>query len=301
MLTKIKVFKPLPAYVHFNLSRKNIEHYFDYKKYTNMSTIAKNLEDKDILFGALDVFSRNLYEYRNVLYYNLETLEIERLISKKIHGMYLLNENENICYFTHNELATVYHELIHVASTYLDKKNKILHSGFAYCSLNGKISFGEGLTEGYVEFLCSKHLNKDDLIYQYNLEKKTFDIPPYFYANILVRQLEIIVGEQNLKDMFFKEGFFKLKDFLLQYKDEKEVLEFFRNCDIAAVASEENNLILNKSTLRAQKFLTDICLEHMPEKYSELQELVLYKSNIGLSCDKVSKQLDNVFNNQKNK
>ena len=110
----------------------------------------------------------------------------------------------------------VYHEILHVASSYLDEKNKIFYSGFNYYDHNTKINFGEGITEGYVELLVQRDTRENRVIEEYDYDKKCWK-SSYCYVNALARQLEILIGKQEMEDMFFKNGFIRLKEWLLQH------------------------------------------------------------------------------------
>ena len=107
--------------------------------------------------------------------------------------------------------------------------------------------------------------------------KISYRLYPYSYATVICRQLEILIGKDFLEDMFFKDGFNRLKDLLMMYKSEKEVLDFFRNCDAACLCSfYKNSKFLNKRTLKAQNFIIDICNKHFPQKKFELFDELLF-------------------------
>lgn len=278
MLTKFQIFSPFPKRCIFKKEEENISCFFDYKKYVSMKKVCENLLllDDDNLYSALAKFSKNHYDYRDTLYYNLQDIEIEEVCDNSLAGYYILSDTDNV--MGYRRFSDIYHELLHVSSSSIDKKNNILYSGFGYYDFNKNIDYGEGLTEGYIELLVSRDLYNDKSVNNYDLEKNNFNVG-YCCSVAIARQLEIIVGKENLEDMFFKNGFLRLKEFLMQYKPEKEVMKFLKNCDAATIADGYHNILLNNKVLEAQRFLSDICYEYMPEKKELLAREKLIKEN----------------------
>lgn len=281
MLKITKLYRPLPKKFNLIVCNENINKYFSYKEYVNISTLCKNLLElnDEALFNCLSIFSKTHYKYRDTLYYNLQTLNIEKSKIKGMTAYYILSRTENI--LGYEETKKLYHEILHIASSALDYINSVLYSGFSYTNLDKNKTYGEGLNEGYVELLMSRDVYEDKMITEHNDELMTYEMPIYAYVQALARQLEIIVGKDELEDMFFKNGFIRLKEFLLKYSDEKSIIKFFRDCDIAAIASEYENSKLNKKTLEAQEFLFNICKEFMPEKLTllEKEKIIAEKDN----------------------
>lgn len=262
MLSIRKLIKPFPKKLKIR-ETDNIGCYFNYKKYASIQKVCENLLslNDENLFEGLRIFSKNHYKYRDTLYYNLQTVSIGKLTKKDCAGIYSLSDEENELSYT--GLNALYHELLHLSSSQFDKINLTLYSGFGYNDCRERKIVGEGITEGYIELLCDRGLHNGKFVNDIKDERYYVC---YCYTKALVRQLEIVVGKELLEDMFFKDGFRRLKEFLLQYKSENEVNKFFHNCDISTIAHDYNNPILNKKTLDAQAFLLDIINSYMPEK-----------------------------------
>ena len=93
----------------------------------------------------------------------------------------------NIIYLSDvNDKATIFHELLHAATTIV-KKNSI-HSGFAFYS--DTTSLGVGINEGYTEFLVERlfgYKNKNE----YNIQKE------------VVKLVEDIIGRKKMMRFYF--------------------------------------------------------------------------------------------------
>ena len=277
MTTLFHLVKPFPKKIKIEKS-KNINCYFNYKKYVSIGTLCKNLLElnDNSLFEALAVFSNNHYKYRDSLYYNLQNLTITEIYEKNLSGGYVLTKELNE--LSYRTFGDIYHELLHISSSQLDKIKDILYSGFSYYDGKSNKSVGDGISEGYIELLCDRDLYDGHFIHEIDISHKEYKVY-YCYAKALARQLEIVVGKDLLEDMFFKYGFIRLKEFLMQYKDEKSVNKFFQDCDIAAYAEFYKNPFLNKRVLDAQKFLMDIIEEYMPDKKAAIQKEKMFYSN----------------------
>lgn len=302
MLTIIDVLKPLPKRINIKANEENIGCFFNYKKYVNFKQICKNLIsiDDDKLYSALDLFAKNHYKYRDTLYYNLQTVSKEDIYSDDVIGFYLLEKDKNVIAYI--ELLDCYHEFLHMASTSFDEKTETIYSGFGIVGNQNRLNYGEGITDGYIELLVGRELNNDKEITKYDDDGNSYLVPTYFYSKTLARQLEIIVGKELLEDMFFKNGFNRLETFLMQYKNQKEVTQFFKNCDAATLASETNNIILNRMALQAQDFLFDICKNNYPDKLSELsKEKIIKEDKMGmhLTTLRIEKELVEKSKNSK--
>ena len=294
MLNITDVLKPVPKNINIEIDKKNIGCFFNYKKYVSVKELCKNLlsVSDDKLYSALDFFAKNHYKYRDTLYYNLQTVTVEDVYSDDLNGFYLLEKDINVIAYI--SLEDCYHELLHMASTSFDSKTENLCTGFGIIGENERMNFGEGITDGYIELLVTRELYNDKELINPN-EDGEYNVPVYLYSKTLARQLEIIVGKELLEDMFFKNGFERLKAFLMKYKSEKEVMQFFKNCDAANLADQHNNIVLNRMTLLAQDFLFDICKNYMPDKLSKLSEeeiTKLDKVGFELTTDRIQRELE---------
>jgi len=264
MITIFDLVRPFPKNIKIEKS-KNIDCYFDYKKYVRIDILCKNLLklNDNNLFEALSIFGKNHYNFRDTLYYNLQELTISEIYDKNIDGTYVLSSDTND--LSYKTFEDIYHELLHVASSQLDKTKNVLYSGFGFYEGKSNVSIGEGITDGYIELICDRDLHEGRFIHNIKPNYEGYSVN-YFYAKSLARQLEIVVGKDLLKDMFFSYGYLRLNEFLLQYKDQESINQFFKNCDIAAIAENYRNPLLNKKVIQAQEFLLDIIKQYMPHK-----------------------------------
>lgn len=265
MITKYTCYKKIPKDVTIKREKNNINKYFCYKNYVSLVKVCENLRknDDESVYEALDIFSKKHYDYRDTLYYNLQTIDVSTNYDKKITGSYVLMKNYNL--LTYSNSDSVYHEVLHVSSTSYDEKNDILYSGFGYYNFKSNENFGEGITEGFVELMCDKDLHNDNFISSYDDEENRFKIA-YCYVKAIAKQLEIIFGYKLLEKYFFSGNPNLLISELCKYARKEEVIKFFYNCDAAAIADSYNNLVLIKKTLSAQNFLYDIVKKYFPEK-----------------------------------
>ena len=247
---------PFPSKVKYVKNEENIGCYFSYKKYVDIKKVCDNLlkhNDKKI-YDALSTYSQNHYNHRDILYYNLQDVSPSILIGEYLSGYYLLSRELNEIAFISFE--DCYHEPLHMSSTVFDKGKEITYSGFSY-QVKDFNSVGEGITDGYIELLVDRDLYDGKFIRDYDINTKSKG-GHYIYNNVLARELEIIVGRELLEDMFFNDGFYRLKEFLMKYKSEKEVMMFFHNSDCTSMASIHQNKLLNKKVLAAQDFLFSV-------------------------------------------
>ena len=81
--------------------------------------------------------------------------------TKEYNAIGIYNARNNKISFVNGVNSnTIFHELFHMASSYLDKENKILYGGF-YQSSKG-LNIGRGLDEGYTELLANRYSNASD-------------------------------------------------------------------------------------------------------------------------------------------
>ena len=96
MLRKTDLFRPLPKTQHARVSSQNVGCFFDYEKYTDQKIICANLLKipDDMLFEELSIFAKNHYKYRDVLYYNLQTVTKADIGDKDLDGYYELENTK---------------------------------------------------------------------------------------------------------------------------------------------------------------------------------------------------------------
>lgn len=137
---------------------------------------------------------------------------------KNVIGNYV-QEETLINLLKEDKTRSVYHELLHSASTYIE--NNILYSGFKQTRLNrGGYSIGEAFNEGYTALLEERFFS-DYVIKQsgYTLEKT------------IVSLFEIIIGQKGLEILYFNADLYTLVESVKLFKEESSFLEFLRRMD----------------------------------------------------------------------
>lgn len=142
---------------------------------------------------------------------NVKTLKIEHSDSIKDNAVY--KANVNTIFYDEYKPDTIYHELIHVASTdrntsYVYKSGKRYEkSGGFQITSDDTTSIGKSVNEGYAE-LFRMFLTKER-----NLNKEEFSCKNYYLASILGKTLIDLIGEKEVSDCYFTNdviGFYHL-------------------------------------------------------------------------------------------
>lgn len=164
----------------------------------------------------------------NCFYNNINTLRVSDSVKSisdiinmiSLSGVYY-NEENSIVLYRNNRRATLYHELFHMASSYLDGDN--FFSGFSYCNSNSKDmskDFGDGINEGYTELLTRRYFG--------NVEHIESD---YDYQVLIVSLLEEIVTRDVMERLYLTADFQGLMVILKKYMYEDEIFLFVKNMD----------------------------------------------------------------------
>lgn len=205
-------------------------------------------------------------------------------------GFYSLKNNSVNLYsfdvYRYDSTKTApYHELFHMASSYYDKKNKIMYYGFNQIQIKNKFfnnSIGIALNEGYTQTLAERYFNFDNkkqkMAFNYELSKNILLILEklitkeklenlYMNANLqgLIKELSILTNEeesltfvQNMDYIFkhYSELQFISEIKNMYYLKIKEIQLFLLKCYIEKVSKEMyiNNLDENE----IKKFIVEI-------------------------------------------
>lgn len=114
--------------------------------------------------------------------------------------------------------STIFHELMHMASTV--KTKDVSYVGFKQ-KMDGEY-IGQGLNEGYTQLLTEKFFP----------EKISQRYVSYPFETHFARLVEEIVGEEKMIDFFFKANLRDLMLELIKYSSNKETSKFIRNLDV---------------------------------------------------------------------
>lgn len=141
-----------------------------------------------------------------------------------IGGLYVHNYNiillSNDSNLDHKlKRTTLTHELFHMAST-----------GF----VDDNYKTGDGINEGYTEYLNSKYFNNKNAT-------------GYFFLVLYAEILDDIIGSKILEEIYFKTGINGLRKYLSNYMSEEEINDFINNFDSLSNFYED---IYNKEKFR---------------------------------------------------
>lgn len=221
------------------------------------------------LGNQLIKFRKKLYkkfksENLNLLNNNIKSLKVkikyvapEILLLKFASGKYKIRKNkiELIKYFKD---GTTHHELLHMASTFYDKKAKLGFCGFQQINYLKEETIGRGLNEGYTEILTNRFFKK---------ETKNIDYS-YEICKFFVLKLEEIVEKDRMEKFYITADLAGLCKYLTNFDDFKNIILFLLNLDY----------LINHASLSKKKF----------KRYYELIECYLAKWYI----DKKKQELD---------
>ncbi len=185
------------------------------------------IEEKYLVY--IDYFVNKLSQYVDIkdTYYdkNILTLGIDKgNIINVIRGLfrnelliadYSITSNNINLYTRHNIENSIYHELLHMASSIYDKEKEVRKSGFFEGTK--EYSVGYGLDEGYTEYLNTKYFSS---------ERKC-----YLYEIIISRLVELIVSKNKMQKLYFKADLVGLCSGLASYSTEKSVKNFIFKSD----------------------------------------------------------------------
>lgn len=185
-------------------NNKNIKEKFKYYLNTFVSNSQNYLKHCNF-----DNFNTNIKELKIIeKYYTTKGFLTFASYFTKDNKIELYNKN-----FSRN----IYHELLHMAST---KKinDKLILTGFSIIDFTKLKKYGIFINEGYTEYLSEKYF------YGGNVYKTQIGF---------IKQIEKIVGEKQMEQMYLKADLKGLINELIKYQNTKEdVLEFILNTDI---------------------------------------------------------------------
>jgi hypothetical protein len=137
-------------------------------------------------------------------------------------GEYYVKGNKITLKKEMNEIRRViFHELLHLASAFYDKKRDITFCGFSQDNLKTKQSIGHGLNEGYTEYLTTKYFNNGDP-----------SGAAYSFEISIVQKLEKIIGSDVMEKLFFNADLNGLVEKLKEYAPVEEIYDFIAKLDL---------------------------------------------------------------------
>lgn len=212
--------------------------------YNNMSTL--KIENKSILLEqVLGIFKDNTTTGQYYLEDNV--ISILPLKDKNILSKYVGVEIEEY-------IVNLYHELLHMSSTVLDREKNMVFSGFSQI---GKVGIGIALDDAYTEILLYRY---------FNLDKEYMS---YKYEVIITTLIEDIIGKDKMTNLYFKADLYELVKKLETYNTKENIIEFIENLDSIYVLCDHSKRYRNDIIYYHNKiaqFLVDTYLNKLKEK-----------------------------------
>lgn len=188
---------------------------------------------KNKKFGKdLIKFRKKLYKKINsknltLLNNNISSLKVkikylapEILLLNLTVGSYNIQKNK-IKVFKSYEKETINHELLHMATTFYDKKLKIGFCGFEQILFCKRELFGKGLNEGYTELISKRYFN----------ENNDFVIDGYEVCMFYAEKLEKIVGKNRMELFYFNANLMGLYKYLTKFDESSNIFTFIAILD----------------------------------------------------------------------
>lgn len=227
-----------------------------------INTVKQNISDSDLIL---------FYNNFNNIKTSVKNFKMSNLILNESVGAQWLPEKNTIELSEDNYKSTIDHELFHVSTTYIDPKSHIIFSGFQQIkSANNQI--GEGLNEGYTQYLTEKYFSSHSLLMAYSYEKK------------IAEAVELIVGQEKMQSLYFNANLKGLIDVLKQYNTEESVYKFITTLDFLNkylianyLTSNSNKIILDNleyiNSFLIKSYIQKLILE-FPEKRMDVRQLI---------------------------
>lgn len=130
-------------------------------------------------------------------------------------GYYDIEYND-IIFKEDNYLASIYHELFHMASSV--SADNMYYSGFSQSSYVH--TFGDGLNEGYTQLLTERYFGEIESV-----------CGSYKYEMFIASKLEEIIGKPKMYKLYLGANLYGLIEELKQYSSYEEIINFMTCLD----------------------------------------------------------------------
>jgi len=133
------------------------------------------------------------------------------------------------------------HELMHAASTRVDKEKNIIYSGFSQMYLHKEDPkktevYGIGINEGVTQYLTNEYFPLDTF--------SSYSV--YREEQAIAEGLEKIVGEETFRSLYFRSDLKGLVNILEQYVTKEEIYKFINYTDVLFYYSRDKELKFDK-------------------------------------------------------
>lgn len=163
-------------------------------------------------------------------------------------------ECNDIIFEEDNYLASIYHELFHVASSV--SVENTYYSGFSQSS-NVHI-FGDGLNEGYTQLLTERYFGEIESVRG-----------SYKYETFIASKLEEIVGKSKMYKLYLGANLHGLIEELKQYASYEEIINFISCVDYIERYNDASKI--------SRLLKTNMCIQKIKEINSFLVKVYLIK------------------------
>ena len=281
-----ELIKTIRSCFNFNIIKyktlNNIKNYILEKKFNALDKIQIQVKPQNnicipnidtILNNNLSYFYTTLLEkipYVNIelLNNNIKTLtitEVKKFINKFIIGYYRTTTN-SIKILKSSRKSFLFHEILHMSSSYYDKQNNIIYSGLSQTKDSKNI--GIGLNEGYTEIICSRLFNTDNKVY-------------YLEKNIC-KMLEKLVDSKTLERCYFNADLLSIIVELSKYDIRENIILMIQKIDYINELNRNKDNILN----------IELINETLNDIYSTIINCYIRKSTIyNIPKDTINKDL----------
>lgn len=222
-------------------------------------------------------------EELSVMSNNIENLKIKEkslkitsiIIKGKVCGTYSSNSNKIVIDKYTSFKDTVYHELLHMAST--TKNNKCYNVGF--CMRISTYKFGEKLNEGYTDIMANRYFNSP---ISYKIEV------------IIIQFIEMLIGQKEMEKLYLQSDLKGLVEILKKYTSEKEISSFI--CALDNIGKYHNNMDIKLQINKIISYLYLLYFNYFNEIYNKNKiQLEKYISSLN-SLKKVLEELSFTLN-----
>ena len=157
------------------------------------------------------------------------------------------------------------HELFHMASSVYDKEKKILYTGFVQTIIKENRNIGDGINEGYTEWMVAKYYDESILS----------DSTSYKYLCNVARNLDEIVGKDKMENLYLKANLKGLVEELVKYNSYDNVMHFisasdylYHNLNESRKSKQEKEVITNELKF-INKFMIESITKSTALMYSD--------------------------------
>ena len=184
-----------------------------------------------------------------LFYNNLKQLKIKKYIFHN-HIVNCYNAMSNTIKIDKKEKNVIYHELFHMASS-IGTKNRVF-IGFRQFDLKECKEIGNGLNEGYTEYMTLKYFFNVDYLFKSG----------YWVETIISSQLEKIIGNDKMESLYMQANLLGLISELEKYNTKDKIIEFLQDLDLYSgrgklgdLSKSQNKYIIEKHLKNINKFL----------------------------------------------